>query len=110
MGAGPSIVTLAFSGVCLITTIVGAALSIDTLAFSGVCLSTTRDGGCSAAFPTPYNPPNPRSLTVIYLAKTICRSKKNTLCKKIDFLHRNSNLYFCRMLLIPFLTYMCYEY
>ncbi len=36
----------------------------NTLAFSGLCLRTTREGGCSAALPTPYKPPNPRSLIV----------------------------------------------
>jgi hypothetical protein len=33
-----------------------------SLAAAGVWESTARAGGCSAAFPTPYRPPNPRSL------------------------------------------------
>jgi hypothetical protein len=34
----------------------------SSLAAAGVWESTARAGGCSAAFPTPYRPPNPRSL------------------------------------------------
>jgi hypothetical protein len=33
-----------------------------SLAAAGVWESTARAGGCSDAFPTPYRPPNPRSL------------------------------------------------
>ena len=38
-------------GICLLT-----------LAAVGMWERTARAGGCSAAFPTPYRPPNPRSL------------------------------------------------